>query len=284
MAKYRILFNPHAGNEHGAEEAKVLEEKLAKEGEVKSDDITAIPAYPEYFASLDPEEILVICGGDGTVNRFVNDCGELPANEISFYAAGTGNDFANDLGIKKGEITELKRYLKNLPTVTVNGKTKKFINGIGYGIDGFCCEEGDRIREKKPGKKINYTSIAIKGMLYKHKPANAEIIIDGEVKHYHKVWLAPTMKGRYMGGGMMLTPGQDRLDPDGKVSVMVCHDSGKVKTLIMFPNIFTGEHLKYKDIVEVFTGKEVTVRFDRPTALQIDGETVLGVTEYSVKA
>ena len=282
--KYRILFNPHAGNEHGKEEAKVLEQRLAKEGEVKVDDITNIPAYPEYFASLDPEETLVICGGDGTVNRFVNECGELPANEISFYAAGTGNDFANDLGIKKGEIVELKRYLKNLPEITVNGMTKKFINGIGYGIDGYCCEEGDRIREKKPGQKINYTSIAIKGLIYKHKPANAEIIIDGEVRHFKKVWLAPTMKGRYFGGGMMPTPTQDRLDPEGKVSVMVCHDAGKMKALIMFPNIFSGEHLKYKDIIEVYTGKEVTVRFDRPTALQIDGETVRGVTEYSVKA
>lgn len=284
MKKYRILFNPHAGNEHGEGEVKVLEELLRKDGEVKTDDITKIPAYPEYFASLDPEEILVICGGDGTVNRFVNECGELPENEISYYAAGTGNDFANDLGIKKGEITELKRYLKNLPTVTVNGMTKKFINGIGYGIDGYCCEEGDRIREKKPGEKINYTSIAIKGLIYKHKPANAEIIIDGEVRHYKKVWLAPTMKGKYFGGGMMPTPGQDRLDPEGKVSVMVCHDASKMKALLMFPNIFTGEHLKYKDIIETFKGKEVTVRFDRPTALQIDGETVKGVTEYSVKA
>ena len=284
MKKYRILFNPHAGNEHGVEEAAALEERLKKDGEVKSDNIVFIPAYPDYFASLDPDETLVICGGDGTVNRFVNECGELPENDISFYAAGTGNDFANDLGIKKGEIVELKRYLKNLPEITVNGMTRKFINGIGYGIDGYCCEEGDRIRAEKPGEKINYTAIAIKGLLYKYKPANAEVIIDGEAKHYKKVWLAPTMKGRYFGGGMMPTPAQDRLDPEGKVSVMVAHGSGKIKTLRMFPSIFDGEHLKWKDIVEVRTGKEVTVRFDRPTPLQIDGETVLGVTEYSVKA
>ena len=37
-------------------------------------------------------------------------------------------------------------------------------------------------------------------------------------------------------------------------------------------------------MVKVFTGKEITVKFDRPCALQIDGETVLGVTEYKVKA
>ena len=30
-------------------------------------------------------------------------------------------------------------------------------------------------------------------------------------------------------------------------------------------------------------GHEVTVEFDRPTALQIDGETVLDVTSYTVK-
>lgn len=37
-------------------------------------------------------------------------------------------------------------------------------------------------------------------------------------------------------------------------------------------------------MVEVLTGKEITVRFDSPAALQIDGETVKNVSEYSVKA
>ena len=32
------------------------------------------------------------------------------------------------------------------------------------------------------------------------------------------------------------------------------------------------------------TGKEITVKFDAPRALQVDGETVLGVSEYTVKA
>ena len=44
------------------------------------------------------------------------------------------------------------------------------------------------------------------------------------------------------------------------------------------------EHIKYKKSIQTFTGKQITVRFDRPTALQIDGETVSGVTEYTVYA
>ena len=30
------------------------------------------------------------------------------------------------------------------------------------------------------------------------------------------------------------------------------------------------------------TGNNIIVKFDKPTAVQIDGETILGVTEYSV--
>lgn len=37
-------------------------------------------------------------------------------------------------------------------------------------------------------------------------------------------------------------------------------------------------------MVSVFTGHEITVTFDRPTALQIDGETVSGVYKYRVTA
>jgi hypothetical protein len=33
----------------------------------------------------------------------------------------------------------------------------------------------------------------------------------------------------------------------------------------------------------VLQGKSITVTFDRPTSLQIDGETVLGVNSYTVK-
>jgi diacylglycerol kinase family enzyme len=51
-----------------------------------------------------------------------------------------------------------------------------------------------------------------------------------------------------------------------------------------FPSIFKGEHVKKTKIVKVFSGKEITVEFDRPTAIQIDGETILGVTKYTARS
>lgn len=83
----------------------------------------------------------------------------------------------------------------------------------------------------------------------------------------------------------MAAPNQNRLNPLHTVSLMVMHGKSRLHTLRAFPSIFKGEHItKHKDMVKEFFGHEITVKFDRPTALQIDGETISGVTEYSVSA
>jgi diacylglycerol kinase family enzyme len=92
------------------------------------------------------------------------------------------------------------------------------------------------------------------------------------------------MNGRYYGGGMNVTPNQDRLNPERTVSVGMFYGKGGIKTLMVFPKIFKGEHVKHTEMFETLVGREVTVEFDHPCALQIDGETVLGVTKYTAKS
>ena len=81
---------------------------------------------------------------------------------------------------------------------------------------------------------------------------------------------------------MIPTPDQKR--ESGELSLMIFHGSGKIKTLMIFPSIFKGEHVKNTKYVTVVKGRDIEVEFDRPTALQIDGETVLGVTGYKATA
>ena len=90
------------------------------------------------------------------------------------------------------------------------------------------------------------------------------------------------MHGKLYGGGMIPTPRQDR--NSGKLSVMLFHGAGRLRTLCVFPSIFKGEHVKHSKMVAVHTGNEITVEFDQPTPLQIDGETILGVTKYTAYA
>ena len=91
------------------------------------------------------------------------------------------------------------------------------------------------------------------------------------------------MHGRYYGGGMDVTPGQDRLEKTTE-TCGVMYGSGKLKTLMVFPSIFKGEHVKHTEMFTQLEGDRISVKFDVPTAVQIDGETILGVTEYSVES
>ena len=133
-------------------------------------------------------------------------------------------------------------------------------------------------------KKINYTSIAIKGLLFYYKPKNVTVTVDGVSHNYKKVWLTPMMNGRFFGGGMMPTPNQDRLNPERTMSVMVFHGCSKFRVLAIFPSIFKGEHVKNKKQVEILVGREIVVEYDKPAPAQIDGETVPNVTKVTVRS
>ncbi len=63
---------------------------------------------------------------------------------------------------------------------------------------------------------------------------------------------------------------------------MVMYRAGKLKTLAVFPSIFKGKHIRHHEMVEVLTGRNIRMEFDRPTPLQIDGETILDVRTYEV--
>ncbi len=284
MAKYVVLYNPMADSNHGKEKADELEKVLAGD-ELIYYPVTRVENYRAWFEEIGPDVPVILCGGDGTLNHFVNDVNGIDyPNDILFYAAGTGNDFLVDLGKKPdGAPFSIKKYLKDLPTVTINGKSSLFLNGVGYGIDGYCCEVGDEER-KKSDKPVNYAGIAIKGLLFHYKPTNAVVTVDGTKHEFKKVWLAPVMHGRCYGGGMFPTPAQDRLNPEHTLSVLIWHGSGKIATLAAFPSIFKGEHIKHKKNITIMTGHEISVEFDRPVAAQIDGETVLNVSKIETKS
>ncbi len=285
MSRKYVLYNPKANSGAGKETAKKVAEYI-RDGEVEYVDIIELNGYCNLMPKLSEGDEIFLCGGDGTLNHFVNEVSEEDINRFNIYyfATGTGNDFLNDLSVKKEDGPVLvNKYMINLPTVTVEGKDYKFLNGVGFGIDGYCCEVGDEMR-KTSDKPVNYTAIAIKGLLFHFKPRFATVTVDGVTKSYKKCWLAPTMNGRFYGGGMIPTPAQDRLNPERKISTMVYYGVGKLKALIVFPSIFKGEHVQKTKMVEVLEGYDITVTFDKPTAVQIDGETITGITSCHMKS
>ena len=281
MKKF-ILYNPLAGNEQTALSAMKLD-SLYIGHETIYLDILEIESYKDFFAALSPDDEVIICGGDGTLNRFMNRLRDIEIkNNIYYYATGSGNDFLNDLGKPRGsEPFLVNDYIKNLPSVEVNGANFRFFNGIGLGLEGAACAVGNKQRAASK-KKVDYTAIALKLILFTFRPKTAKITIDGETFEHKKVWLATSSFGRFFGGGMMVAPDQKR--GSDKLSLVVVHDCSAIKLLTIFPSVFKGTHTKYTKQISIYTGREITVEYDSPCELQIDGETILDVKSYSAKA
>lgn len=275
-----LFYNPIANNFHGLEVALEKEAILKK----KFDDLKLMSVNdvnPGAFAkTLKEDDNIILTGGDGTLNHFINALDtDLLVGNFWFVESGTGNDFVR--GLDKDPETgliNLKPFLENLPYVRVKDKTYRFINGIGFGIDGECCKKADELKQKG-AKKIDYGSITIKLLLFGyHRPTATVTIDDKETYKFKRTYLATAMHGKYYGGGMKIAPFQER---NSGLLTFVCYfGASKLRTLINFPRLFKGTLHEKKSICKVFTGKKVHVKFDKPTALQIDGETVKDVLEY----
>lgn len=66
--------------------------------------------------------------------------------------------------------------------------------------------------------------------MFHFKPRHVSIEVDSQKYEFDNIWLAPTMNGRYYGGGMNIAPNQDRLQD--KLSVVVYMSKSKLKALM----------------------------------------------------
>lgn len=235
--------------------------------------------YKKFFSKLAPEDDVVIVGGDMSINHFIRKIGGYKVNNNVYVRAfGYGSDFVNDIEERLVDDVLLNPYIEDLPMADIKNHHRPFINGVGFGVDGYCTATGDYIKAKSPAAKINYTTIALKGLLYKYKPVSVVVDVDGQIYQYDNVWLACTMKGRYFGGGMKIAPDQDRKDEN--LTVVIYTVKSRLKALLSFSKVFNGTHVNNKELVKVFTGKKVHMKFSRLGDAEVDGDTVKNIDEY----
>lgn len=142
------------------------------------------------------------------------------------------------------------------------------------------CELGDEIKQTRK-TKVSYVMLALRLVLGRYHWTNATVTVDGETHHYKKVWIASALNGRYIGGGIKIAPDQNRLSET--LCCIVWHDTGRFGTLLRLPSLLWGGHVKMKKKCDVFFGRDITVEFERPCAIQLDGEVISGVTRYRAR-
>ena len=275
-----ILYNPLANNGRGSEgldKVKAAARSRADGREPVMVDVTKQSAGA-FLLALPASDEAILCGGDGTLHFLINALdGAVPTAPVWLWRMGTGNDFLRDVAGRKdtGPVL-LNRYIAALPQAEVNGTAFRFINNVSFGLDGQVCELGEQ-EKARLGRRVNYVPLAIRLAAGGYALTNADVTVDGETRHYEKVWVASAFNGRFVGGGLKLAPGQDR--NSDKLCCVVWSGKGRVYTLLNLARVLWGGHVKLPNC-DVRFGHDISVTFDRPTALNMDGEVISGVTSY----
>jgi diacylglycerol kinase (ATP) len=217
------------------------------------------------------EQLLVVVGGDGSVNEVANGIAGLPDVEIAVIPRGTGWDFARSHGIphRLGDAIQVARDGRakavDLGRATYRDGTSVFANVASAGMSGAIAARATETT-KALGGKFSYL-VATVSVFRRWKAGAVRVTVDGEERfgRMHDVIVA---LGRYIAGGMQLCPDAD--PADGKFDVLLIGDLTKRDLVLTMPKTYRGTHLPHPK-AQVLRGATVAVEADG-LPIELDGE------------
>jgi len=269
-----ILYNPLSKNNKSNVQTHKLVRYYKKNNipfRLKS--VIKINDIKDYLEKKQQFDKVILLGGDGTINHFVNGVVDYDIKQdIYLKRSGSGNDFSRSLinnDTQKQYIMEAK-FDKEIKT--------HFINGVGMGIDGYV---GYLINQSKRKGKFRYFFNTLKALI-KYIPEPLTVTIDGKKHHFKKAYLVTMNNGKYFGGGMRVAPNASINDE--YLEVVVAHTISKLLLFPLFLTIYSGKHIKFKKYVFHAKGKHITAEFTTPQITQADGENFFDITTIEAKS
>lgn len=226
---------------------------------------------------------IVILGGDGTLNEFLNGMLRTENIELAYLPIGSGNDFARGMHISKEYKKELAIILSgkcrrevDYGIVTYqNGRKKRFFVSSGMGYDARVCYEVDHTKWKKflNGLKLGkliYLLIGVRDLIgaktfYGTLKLDGKTVLNGEGFLFVSFHNLP-----YEGGGFCFCPKAQ--SGDGYLDVCVAKGIAKWKIPFIIPLAIAGKHAGRKGIYQMRC-KEAVIKANPRQYVHTDGET-----------
>ncbi|MDY6843323.1 MAG: diacylglycerol kinase family lipid kinase [Thermodesulfobacteriota bacterium] len=273
--RVRLIVNPVSGK-YKAKQCLPLIEKSIRRNGISYD--LCMSRYPGHIEEIARESvqsgysIIVVCGGDGTVNEAIN--GMVGSQAIlSIIPVGTGNDLARNMGITEGldyALSILKNgVIKKMDLIKVNNQ--RYFSSVG--CVGFDSEVASFANSNKNKKHLSPTLVYAIGIFatllsYKEKMITINFGDDNLSK---EIFLTAFGNTRLYGRGMKITPCAQY--DDGIMEICVIEKVSRLKVMILFPLIYRGGHTNLRE-VNFFRAKRVDVSSQEPIALFGDGEFI----------
>ena len=220
---------------------------------------------------------LVVVGGDGSVNEVVNGVAGRAGVELAVVPRGTGWDFVRTYAIprrldealrvaREGRMREIDIGRATFRSWQGEERDTYFANIASAGMSGAIAKRANET-SKALGGKISYfwATFAVFS-----RWQNCEVTVEvGEETRRGRLHDVVVANGRYLGGGMMITPEAE--PDDGVFDVLLIGDLSKRDLLLTLPKTYRGRHLPHPK-AELLRGAEVRVDAERPLPVELDGE------------
>lgn len=278
MRKILFIINSKAGKTEFDIKKEDIEETFRKAGRLSEIEVvnTRYKNHTKYlidaFDSLKyDEKIVIICGGDGSLNELVNVAYGKNMT-LGLIPTGTGNDFAKNFDYESFTLNSLLNFkTKKIDLIKVNDFYS--INVTSLGFDTQVLKRAYDYLDKNPklGKKAY--GLAVLKSLNKINCENLELkleLVDGsnfEIKGNYLI--SALCNGGFYGSGFNPAP-EAKID-DGVLNLLLADKIPFIRFVPLIKKYKEGRHKESKYINEILV-KSGTIKSKNKFIANADGE------------
>ena len=265
--RYAIITNPISGKMSADQKLSAL----SKPAEILNAEIHGLDTVTaEEFGQCASElarqcDVLVGAGGDGTLSDVINSI-STEQTTIAYLPLGSGNSMGYALNFR-GSLSQMAMRIKEgriheYDLINCDGKRRAFMSSIGF--EGMILRlRDDYLAQGARGFEV-YLRAVLKAYFKEYERVLAEVTLDGVTFVVKNLLSLMVCKQPYYGYGMKILP-RARFD-DGLLHILSIN-SGLISCIIgAVTSLTTGNRVgQYR------TGRQLTVKLDRPLVLQVDG-------------
>ena len=267
---YNIIFNPVAGKKKAFKNLEVVK-RIMDECKVEYNvHKTGGIHDAEYIArelTQKGETNIIVLGGDGTLNEVLNGLVDPSVCTLGLVPSGTGNDFAERMGIPLDSEQAIRRIMANdanpVDYIDVSGTRSMNVAGLGMDVDVL-----ERCQRGNMKGKLKYL-LSLVQSLFSFKGYRVHIEAEG-VSEDRDVLLCAVCNGSQFGGGIRICPVAD--PADGKLDVVIVDCLGSTLAIVKaFIELLKGKILEYP-LTKHYLVEKVTFTPKQDCPIQLDGE------------
>ncbi|WP_164995864.1 diacylglycerol/lipid kinase family protein [Miniphocaeibacter massiliensis] len=275
MRKIKIIYNPTSGSQGNKKTIDNISCKLLDKGYLIQKVYTTgqNSAYEETIkADKDGFDIVIACGGDGTVNEVVNGLVKVKSNmKLGIFPLGTVNDFAYYLGLDTSSKT-LTELIEEDEFINVDIGIAGEKNFINVAAGGLLANVG---HETAKGSKAMFGRLAYVAEGIRIIPDiitndfNLKYKIDDK-EYEDNVYLFLIANSSSIGGFKKAAPNASV--SDGYLDCVIIKSLDKITDLAqVFLQVLSGGHINNDD-VRYFHAKKIEMTSDSSIEVDVDGE------------